>query len=239
MRTNIRVAATVTTIFALTACGDAGIVDDGATPAPTATASASTTPDNGGVTLEQPAIWPAADVVLDSPSAAAADFVTGALAVPATLGEYQAGDSRSGEIEVRFAGEGGGTEVTRGLLLLRQLGPDNSWFVLAAPNDVVTIATPEQGGRLTPGPVTVQGVARGFEGAVTVTAFVAGDRSAVIDQQHTVAGSMEQPEPYEVTLDLTAAADGDTVAILVQGGTGLETDPGDFAAIAVVIEPAP
>ena len=41
--------------------------------------------------------------------------------------------------------------------------------------------------------------------------------------------------PFSTTLDLTGVAPGDTVTILVRGGTGLETDPGDFGAIPVVI----
>jgi hypothetical protein len=49
----------------------------------------------------QPAIWPAADVVFDTPEAAAADFVSTVLRVPPTLGEFQQGDPDSGEIGVR------------------------------------------------------------------------------------------------------------------------------------------
>ena len=34
---------------------------------------------------------------------------------------------------------------------------------------------------------------------------------------------------------MSGAQPGDTVMLLLQGGVGLETDPGDFAAIPVVI----
>jgi hypothetical protein len=47
-----------------------------------------------------------------------------------------------------------------------------------------------------------------------------------------MAGSMESPG-FEVTLDLSGTQD--MVMVLVRGGTGLETDPGEFAAIALVI----
>jgi len=38
-----------------------------------------------------------------------------------------------------------------------------------------------------------------------------------------------------VTIDLSGAAPGDVITLLVRGDTGLETDPGEFGAIAVVI----
>ena len=41
--------------------------------------------------------------------------------------------------------------------------------------------------------------------------------------------------PYSVTLDLSAAQPGDIVVLMVNGGTGLETDPGDFGAFAVTV----
>jgi len=175
-------------------------------------------------------------VVFDTPEAAAADFVSNALGVPPALGDFQPGDANSGEIPVFFAGEGGdGTPVPRGLLLLRQFGPDSGWFITAAPNDIVTISTPGQGATVAAGPLTVEGLARGFEGHVGVTAFTSGDAGAVLDQQVTIAGSLETPEPYSVILDLSDANPGDTIVILVHGGVGHEDDPGEFVAIAVVI----
>jgi hypothetical protein len=38
-----------------------------------------------------------------------------------------------------------------------------------------------------------------------------------------------------VTLDLSDAEPGDVVVLLVRGGSGLESDPGDFGAIPIVI----
>ncbi len=201
----------------------------------TTTAAEATTTTTAPVGLEQPAIWPAADVVFTTPEAAAEDFVSKVLGVPPALGEFQAGDERSGEMEVLSPGEGSGPSVPRGLLLLRQLGPDDGWFILAAVNDSATVATPASAGEVAAGPVTVEGVARGFEANVVVRAFVAGDETQALDQVITMGGAMETPEPYSVSLDLTGAEPGQIVVIVVQGGTGLETDPGDFAAQPVVI----
>lgn len=92
--------------------------------------------------------------------------------VPPNLGEFQQGDSRSGEIEVLSPAEGSGTAI-RSVLLLRQLGPDDGWFVLAAIGDN-TITSPASGGEVAAGPVEVSGRGRGFEGLVVVKAFAAG-----------------------------------------------------------------
>jgi hypothetical protein len=71
---------------------------------------------------------------------------------------------------------------------------------------------------------------------VVVCAFEAGDRAVELDQVITQGGAFETPEPFSVTLDLSAASPGDTIVLLVRGGAGLETDPGEFGAIPVVIE---
>ncbi len=203
--------------------------------------SASSSPSSGPSTtapvrLEQPAIFPAADVAYATPEEAATAFVTEVLDVPVNLGQFQAGDSRSGEMEVRFAGEGGaGPGIVRTVLLLRQLGPDNGWFVLAAANDAASITSPAQGDAVPPGPFTLSGLARGFEGAVTVTASVAGRPGQVLDTEQAIAGSLETPEPFSVPLDLSNAEPGSVVMLMIRGGVGLETDPGETGAIAVII----
>ena len=84
----------------------------------------------------------------------------------------------------------------------------------------------------------VTGEGRGFEGTVVVTAFRAGDADDVLDQVITSGGAFESPEPYSVTLDLSGAAPGDTIALLVRGDTGLGGDPGEFASLPVVISDA-
>jgi hypothetical protein len=88
---------------------------------------------------------------------------------------------------------------------------------------------------VTAGPVTVEGVGTGFEATIVVSAFRAGESDDEFDREVTMAGNFGEMLPYSVSLDLGAAAEGDTVALLVRGGTGLETDPGDFSAIPVVI----
>lgn len=199
-------------------------------PVSTSEPAATTTPQSP--TLEQLALWPNASEVFDSARAVAEDFVVQVLGVPPELGDFMAGDSRSGEIEVFSPGD---PPSGRGLLLLRQLGPANGWFVIGTINDNALITTPVAGQSVQPGPLIVQGLAEGFEATVIVEAFIAGRAEPVLDRKVTYAGNLGVVGPFEVTLDLSAAQPGDIVLILVRGGVGLETDPGEFGAIAVVI----
>jgi hypothetical protein len=222
--------ALVTVVALLSACGG----DDDSTAATTTSVADTTTTSVAG--LEQPAIWPAGNVVFRTPEEAAEDFVTEVLGVPPVLGEFEEGDARSGEIEVLSPGEGGAaTPVARGRLLLRRLGPEDAWFILAAVNDNASITSPESMAEVPAGALTIEGKARGFEANVVVRAFVAGDADAQLDQEITQGGAFETPEPFTVSLDLSSASAGDVVTLLVRGGTGLETDPGEFGAIPVVI----
>ena len=68
---------------------------------------------------------------------------------------------------------------------------------------------------------------------MVVSALIVGAVGEELDQQITMGGASETPEPFSVTLDLSRASTGDTVMLLLRGGAGLETDPGDFGAIPV------
>ncbi len=193
--------------------------------------------------LDQPAIWPAPDVVFATPEAAAADFVSAVLISEgdAVLGQFRQGDSRSGEIPVLFAGETGDLDPPqeRGLLFLRRIGPTDGWYVIGAVSDGVVIDTPSTLDEVPAGTVTVSGDGRGFEGTLAVSAFPPGDRAARFDLEIGAGGAFEDLQPYSVELDLSGAAAGEVVVILVRGDTGLGSDPGTFAAIPVAISTAP
>lgn len=200
-----------------------------------------TVPRSQSVQLDQPAVWPASDVVLDTPEEAAASFVSGVLGVEPVLGDFLGGDSRSGEIQVFSPGESEGAELLeRGLLGLRIIGPNDGWFVIAASSRGVLIESPETLDRVPAGPVVISGRGRGFEGTVVVTAFRAGDADDVLDQEIASGGAFGTLEPFRVTLDLSGGEPGDVVALLVRGDTGLDGDPGDFTSIPIVIaDPLP
>lgn len=188
------------------------------------------------VQLDQPAVWPASDVVFDTPEEAATSFVTTVLGVEPVLGDFAGGDSRSGEITVFSPGDTDAAAPSeRGLLGLRMIGPSDGWFIIGAGSEGVLIESPDTLDRVSAGPLVVTGRGRGFEGTVVVTAFRAGDADDVLDQVITSGGAREMLEQYSVTLDLSDVEPGDVVALLVRGDTGLDGDPGEFASIPIVI----
>jgi hypothetical protein len=185
-------------------------------------------PDHDVVPLS---IWSSSGPESDTPVSAADFAVRALIGVTPVLGEFMAGDSRSGEIIVFSPGET--VAVERSLLLLRQLGPDDRWSVIGAINPAMTIDAPASGSVVLPGQVEVSGRARGFEALVVVSAHRVGDTFELIDQQITTAGSLEESEPFRVELDLSDTNHGEVIAIVVRGGVGLEDDPGEFSAIPI------
>lgn len=244
MRRAAAAAASLTFVLGLAACGDDDQVAEsgvstttaGEASTTTATREVEATTTTAPADLGQLALWPAADVVFATPEEAAEDFVREVLGVEPHLGAFQQGDARSGEIVVAAQDVGPGVDpVARGTLLLRQLGPDDGWFVIGLANPVQTFTAPGDGDEVPAAPLTVEAAGRGFEGTVVVTARIAGRAGAPLDQQVAQGGSLADPAPFSVDLDLGGAAPGDTVLLLLQGGVGLEDDPGDVTAIAVTI----
>lgn len=179
------------------------------------------------------AIWSSTGSESSSPDRAADAAIRDLIGVSPVLGEYMAGDNRSGEIEVFSPSET--TPTVRSLLLMRQLGPKDEWSVIGAVNPTMTIDEPESRSIQTAGMLTVSGLARGFEGLVIVTAHRIADVIELIDQTTTIAGSLEESQPFRVELDLSGTEVGDVIAIVVRGGVGLEDDPGEFSALPIRI----
>jgi hypothetical protein len=212
-----------------------------ATDAPTTAPTSSSEPTDSQapsttepVQLEQLAIWPSATEVFATPRDVAEDFLLHVFGLPPVIGEFMAGDSRSGEIEVFSPGD---VETLRAILLVRQLGPSNGWFIIGTLNDGAVITNPVYGAEVSVDDMTslvIEGMAEGFEASLTVYAHIAGS-SDVLDQETTMGGNFGVPGPFQVTLDLTGVQPGDTVMLLVRGGVGLETDPGEFGAIPILI----
>lgn len=229
----VAAVAAVTLGIALAGCGndDTGTGTGTVEPSVTASETDTTTEPTGP---EQPALWPAADVVFDDPVAAAQDFLDNVLEA-GTAGEFRQGDARSGEVDALFTGESGDQSIVRSTLLLRQLGSANSWFVIAAVNPNAAITAPDSMAEVPAAPLSVEGIGRGFEANLNVSARVSGTTGEPLDLQIAQGGSEATPLPFTTTLDLSGAAAGDVVTIMVRGGTGIETDPGDFGAIPVVI----
>jgi len=141
------------------------------TTAPTTTTEAPAVgpevPD-GGPTAEEAAhiVWPrpSSDVRFDDPVDAAsswARFYAGF--TDPFVGEYRAGDGRSGEVPVFPLPSGQGAETT---VLVRQLGDDH-WYVVATTTQDVTVTAPAADARLAC-PQPLAGTALAYEGTVQV-----------------------------------------------------------------------
>ena len=195
--------------------------EDTTTTSTTAASSSSTTETTG--TTQPPAGG--------DPVAAAEEFMDVHFAGHrASFGEFRQGDPQSGEIDVLRPNEGGGTANVAATLLLRRDGVD--FEVIGAVNPNVTIDSPQNGDNVAAGPTTVSGAGRGFEATLVATAFADGEEVA---QAIGTGGAQAEPVPYEIELDLTPAASGTELVLIVAGGTGLEGDPGEFSAVRVTV----
>ena len=163
-------AAVVAVVVGLIALTDDDPVVD--TVAPT-----STTVDPGGTTTTEATpttfaptvdpsvpVWPRVTTSqrFDDPVSAARSFVVDFVGMTDPIvGEFQQGDSRSGEVPVQPMANGPITTV-----LVRQL-EDDTWFVLGSATDDIRLDTPAAGSDIDC-PVHLTGEALAFEGTVQV-----------------------------------------------------------------------
>ena len=173
------------------------------TTAPDSTAPDSSAPTTGVPSLPddvRPAIWPwpDTDTRYDDPVGAATGFAIEFLGFDDPIvGEFMAGDSRSGEVELRAVDTG---PVT--LVLVRQLTDDDSWWILGAAGENITIDEPEAGDEVA-SPLTVSGTARAFEGTVDVELRADGNGEPILEGFVTGSGGPE-PGPYTERFEFTS-----------------------------------
>jgi hypothetical protein len=169
------------------------------TTAPT-TAPSTTTPTPTSTPAPAPgdtatAVFPDPSTSLrfDDPVAAAGAFAVDFVGfTDPVVGEFAQGDSRSGEVEVRPKAEGPATTV-----FVRQLGSDDSWWVLGSATSDITLDTPATGDTIT-SPVALTGTALAFEGHVTVEVRQDGAREPIGTGIVTGGGDMVRPFSGEV-----------------------------------------
>jgi hypothetical protein len=147
-----------------------------ATSVPTTTAPASTTT---ALSTDDRAfaVWPFVDsgTRYDDPVAAATGFAVELVGFDDPgVGPFQEGDSRSGEVEVRALADGG--RVTT--VLVRQLGPDGSWWVLGSTTANIQVAEPVPQSAIDH-PLTVSGQSRAYEATVEVQIVVDGSTRGI------------------------------------------------------------
>ncbi len=185
------------------ACGDEGDSADGSTTTAVTTTVAG---EGGSTSTEAPSsqlvLWPlpSGSVTYDDPVAAATGFATELVGfTDPVVGEFQQGDSRSGEVEIRPTEDGPVTTV-----MVRQVGSDDTWSVIAAATANIVVTQPDAAATVT-SPLELKGTATAFEGTVQVTVRDDTD-SAPLLEGFVTGGSMGEMGPFEGNLDFTRPA---------------------------------
>ncbi len=153
----------------------------------TTTAPATTTTVPAAVAA---AMWPfpGTGVHYGTPTAAARSFATDFLRFRTPLvGDFQQGDSRSGEVPIRARAQGFVTTI-----LVRQLGPGDDWSVIGAATPDLEVTSPGVGQEVT-SPVHLAGQALAFEGNVQVEVRQDGDLGAIGHGFVTGGGDVKRP----------------------------------------------
>jgi hypothetical protein len=193
----------------LSSCGSSGSEGGKAT---TTTAAASTTTTEATTSstaassttttapsTEQPetAVWPFAsgEQRFDDPVAAATSFAKDYLGMPAPVaGEFQQGDTRSGEVQIRPKAQGPVTTV-----LVRQVTSDDSWWVIGAATDSIRLDSPEALATIT-SPVSLSGQSTAFEATVNVEVRQDGSTTP-IGKGIVMGGSNGEMGPFTGSID--------------------------------------
>jgi hypothetical protein len=146
------------------------------------------------------AVWPTtgSSVRFDDPVDAAEGFATDFVGFEdPVVGEFQQGDTRSGEVAVRPVSNGPVTTV-----LVRQLGSDGSWWVLGSVTADIQLTAPAAGSAIS-SPVRLQGTSTAFEANVGVEIRQDGS-TAPIGEGYVMGGSMGEMGPFDSELTFTA-----------------------------------
>ncbi|MBK5287216.1 MAG: hypothetical protein JJE46_01995 [Acidimicrobiia bacterium] len=155
------VVVTVAVASVLAGCGS------GSKTVPSTSGPSSSSTSAPGRSTVQPgtAVWPFASssTRFSDPVKAVRGFATTYLGfVDPIVGRFRPGDVRSGEVIVRPTSSGPETTVT-----VRKLGPDDTWWVLAASAPSLGLESPSALTSIT-SPVTLSGTSTAFEGTVSV-----------------------------------------------------------------------
>jgi Immunoglobulin-like domain of bacterial spore germination len=185
------VVAIVIGLVAFTGDDDDPVSSDGPTTSEststtegTTTTEATTTTTTGfqGVDPDVPVYPdPTTSQRFTDPDSAARAFAAFAGFTDPVFGEFQQGDSRSGEVEIRGFADGAPSVV-----LLRQL-EDDAWYVIGVTTDSIRLATPQIGATLT-SPQPLEGQAYAYEGNVQVRLYADGVQEPIGETHVTGRG---------------------------------------------------
>lgn len=191
--TSIVVVVAFVTGLVLAACGSTS--SDNATPAtdsPGASTTTTTGPSSTTVAQADTAIWPFASGATryaDPVEAARSFAVTYLGFVQPVVGPFQQGDTRSGEVAIRSGASGPITTV-----LVRQLAPDDSWWVIGAATPNLQLQSPTTLSAIG-SPVTLSGQSTAYEATVNVEIRQSGTLTP-LTQTIVMGGSMGEMGPF-------------------------------------------
>lgn len=138
----------------------------------TTSGSATTAPGIGGLSSDEASsvVWPSptGETAYGSAASAARGFAVDLVGfTDPVVGDFQQGDARSGEVEVRATADGPATTV-----LVRRMS-DDRWYVIGATTADIQPSYPIAGTAIDT-PLEVTGRARAFEGTVRVAVYGRG-----------------------------------------------------------------
>ena len=144
----------------------------------------------------------------ESPESAAQTYATDVLGfTELQVGEFRAGDSRSGEVPV--TDREGGPETT---ILVRQM-EDDSWFVLGSVTDDVNVEEPESGDAVS-SPFETSGTALAFEGQVDVLVLRQDDPGNPLGEGFVTGSGVPPAGPFESEISFEPPSE-ETPGVLV------------------------
>jgi hypothetical protein len=213
---------TIASLLRLTAAAGCSDDDDGDVDTGGTTTTESATDTTAGEDSLSPdelatAVWPFADGDLryDDPTEAAAGFATDFLGFEdPVVGEFMQGDSRSGEVEIQPQDDGPVTTV-----FVRQLGSDDTWWVLGAATANIEFDYPVAGTAVDT-PLEVTGSAQAFEGTVQVQVRVDGELDPIGEGFVTGGGDSMQPFSGSVEFESPQGGWGAVVGLTLSAENG-------------------
>ncbi|MFP5322331.1 MAG: Gmad2 immunoglobulin-like domain-containing protein [Acidimicrobiia bacterium] len=193
------------------------------TEGPTTTAAAGVVTDAEAATIAWPA--PSSGDASDDPVALVTRFAEDVVGFSdPVVGPHQAGDSRSGEVEVRPVEDGPVTTVG-----VRRMS-DDRYYVLFATTSEVELLLPTAGSAIDH-PLEVEGWGRGFEGQVRVAVLDRGEGEE-LGHAYVTAGGHGELAPFTTELSWENPGGGwGVVVAAVLGGDDATT----WAATAIPV----